>query len=84
MTDDQQPDWREEFECPTCRAWTGKPPITFGQLKESPPDFDYRASHACYYWTDAGGRSHHIPTTVLEWEGGRIQWIPELPPGHKQ
>jgi hypothetical protein len=84
-------DWRDEFECETCRAWTGKPPLALAiveaSFRERFPGVPFRVSHACHLRTDGEGNRHHIPTTVIE-IGGRIeeggsyhQWIPELPDG---
>ena len=76
--------WREEFACEECRAWTGKPPIPIyaveQEVREELGSTEFKLSHACYLCVDADGNHHHIPTTVLEWPGGRHQWIPELPP----
>jgi hypothetical protein len=80
-------DWREEFECAECRAWTGKPPVPiYGveeEVREELGPIEFKLSHACYLCVDADGNHYHVPTTVLEWPGGRHQWIPELPPGHR-
>ena len=74
-------DWRVEFDCEECRKWTGKPPVPIAQASEylqARGVRDFKLVHACHLRVGADGRTHHIPSTVLELPGGSTtQWIPE-------
>ena len=85
---EDQADWREEFKCAKCRAWTATPPLRFEDVRralhEAAPELtEYRLSHACYLCHDADGRPQHVPTTIFEGYGRFYQWFPQLPEGHR-
>src|SRR4051794_25812630 len=79
--------WREEFDCPACRAWVGKPPLPIAVVKRMVSEelglTEFQVSHACYVCADSDGALRHIPTTMIEWYGEMYQWIPDLPPGRR-
>jgi hypothetical protein len=79
-------DWRDELDCDECRAWTGKRPVPVAAVQAMIRELgleDAEAGHACHMGKGDDGEWHHIPITVLNWEEGRYQWFPELPPGHR-
>ena len=69
--------WRSEFKCETCRAWTGRPPLTYEQVRtglgENARLFgDYKVTHGCYFCTGDDGEPWHVPITRLEWGAGEV------------
>ncbi len=79
-------EWRDELGCDKCLEWTGKRPVPVAAVEAMIRELglpDAEAGHACYVGKEADGEWHHIPITVLNWEEGRYQWFPELPPGHR-
>ncbi len=81
---EQDFDWRSEFECEQCKAWQGKPPVPIRkarELLESQGLRDFQLEHACLLRENTEGGSDHVPTTVLRAGGVETQWIPEMRPG---
>jgi hypothetical protein len=82
-------DWREEFDCPRCKEWQGRPPISIKEgrefieqtLQEAGIDTDgMTLEHVCAIGRDSFGEPYHIPGTAMQLPDGKyVQWLPEQP-----
>ena len=80
--------WQDEFDCPRCREWQGKPPISIEEnrqwieqsLREEGLDpAGMRLEHGCRIGIDSLGEAYHIPATIMILGDRRIEWLPEQP-----
>lgn len=80
---DESDDWRDEFTCESCRAWTGKPPMRIRDVQTEVlkrfPGAEYKVEHGCHFRKGRDGAILHIPTTTLDLDGQSFEWLPEVP-----